>query len=35
MNPSSNVHWDLYVMEDHKQGQIIREGNMAVGSLEK
>src|SRR3954453_21032416 len=37
MNPSSNVHWDLYVTEDHKRGHIIRmdEGNMAVRSFEK
>lgn len=37
MNPSSNVHWDLYVTEDHKRGNLIRmdEGNMAVRSFEK
>lgn len=37
LNPSSNVHWDLYVTEDHKRGHIIRmdEGNMAVRSFEK
>jgi hypothetical protein len=37
MNPSSQVHWDLYVTEDHKRGHIIRmdEGNMAVRSFEK
>lgn len=37
MNSSSNVHWDLYVTEDHKRGHIIRmdEGNMAVRSFEK
>ena len=37
MNPSSNVHWDLYVTEDHKRGHMIRmdEGNMAVRSFEK
>jgi hypothetical protein len=29
MNPSSQVHWDLYVTEDHKRGHMIRmdEGN--------
>ena len=37
MNPSSNVHWDLYLTEDRKRGHIIRmdEGNMAVRSFEK
>jgi hypothetical protein len=37
MNPSSNVHWDLYVTEDHKRGHLIRmdEGNMAVRTFEK
>jgi hypothetical protein len=37
MNPSSQVHWDLYVTEDHKRGHMIRmdEGNMAVRSFEK
>ena len=37
LNPSSNVHWDLYVTEDHKRGHIIRmdEGNMAIRSFEK
>jgi hypothetical protein len=37
MNPSSNVHWDLYVTEDHKRGHMIRmdEGNMAIRSFEK
>ena len=37
INPSSNVHWDLYVTEDHKRGHLIRmdEGNMAVRSFEK
>src|SRR3954463_4464846 len=37
MNPSSQVHWDLYVTEDHKRGHIVRmdEGNMAVRSFEK
>jgi hypothetical protein len=37
MNPSGNVHWDLFVTEGHKRGHIIRmdEGNMAVRSFEK
>jgi hypothetical protein len=37
MNPASNVHWDLYLTEDHKRGHMIRmdEGNMAVRSFEK
>ena len=37
MNPSSNVHWDLYVTENRKRGHMIRmdEGNMAVRSFEK
>ncbi len=37
MDPSNNVHWDLYVTEDHKRGHMIRmdEGNMAVRSFEK
>jgi hypothetical protein len=31
------IHWDLYVTEDHKRGHIIRmdEGTMAVRSFEK
>jgi hypothetical protein len=31
------IHWDLYVTEDHKRGHIIRmdDGNMAVRSFEK
>jgi hypothetical protein len=37
MDPSRNVHWDLYVTEDHKRGHMIwmDEGNMAVRSFEK
>jgi hypothetical protein len=37
LNPGSEIHWDLYVSEDHKRGNIIRmdEGNMAVRSFEK
>jgi len=36
MDPSRNVHWDLYVTEDRKRGHMIRmdEGNMAVRSFE-
>jgi len=31
------IHWDLYVTEDHKRGYLIRmdEGSMAVRSFEK
>jgi hypothetical protein len=37
LNPGSQIHWDLYVTEDHKRGHIIRmdEGSMAVRSFEK
>ena len=37
LNPGSQIHWDLYVTEDHKRGNIIRmdEGSMAVRSFEK
>ena len=37
INPSSDLHWDLYVTEDRKRGHLIRmdEGNMAVRSFEK
>src|SRR5215203_6633795 len=37
MDPSRNVHWDLFLSEDHKRGHMIRmdEGNMAVRSFEK
>jgi len=37
LKPGSETHWDLYVSEDHKRGNIIRmdEGNMAVRSFEK
>ena len=37
LRPGSETHWDLYVSEDHKRGNIIRmdEGNMAVRSFEK
>ena len=37
MDPSRNVHWDLYVTEDRKRGHMIRmdEGNMAVRSFER
>jgi hypothetical protein len=36
-NHGGQTHWDLYVSEDHKRGQIIRmdEGSMAVRSFEK
>jgi hypothetical protein len=35
--PGGQLHWDLYVMEDHKRGHIIRmdDGAMAVRSFEK
>jgi len=37
LKPGSEIHWDLYVSEDHRRGNIIRmdEGNMAVRSFEK
>jgi len=37
VNPSSAVHWDLYVTEDHDRGHMIRmdDGNMAVRSFER
>jgi hypothetical protein len=37
LNPGAQIHWDLYVTEDHKRGRIIRmdEGSMAVRSFEK
>jgi hypothetical protein len=36
LNPSSNVHSELYMTEDHKRGHLIRldEGNMAIRSFE-
>jgi hypothetical protein len=36
-NHGGQMHWDLYVTEDHKRGHIIRmdEGSMAVRSFEK
>src|SRR5258708_29461795 len=32
VNPGSQIHWDLYLTEDHKRGHIIRmdDGSMAV-----
>jgi hypothetical protein len=37
LTPASQIHWDLYVSEDHKRGHIVRmdEGSMAVRSFEK
>jgi hypothetical protein len=37
VNLGSQLHWDLYLTEDHKRGHIIRmdEGSMAVRSFEK
>ncbi len=37
VNAGSEIHWDLYLTEDHKRGHIIRmdEGAMAVRSFEK
>jgi len=37
LNPGAQIHWDLYVTQDHKRGHIIRmdEGSMAVRSFEK
>jgi hypothetical protein len=37
LKPGSQTHWDLYVSEDHKRGNINRmdEGSMAVRSFEK
>jgi hypothetical protein len=37
VNPGSQIHWDLYLTEDHKRGHIIRmdDGSMAVRSFEK
>jgi hypothetical protein len=37
MDPTRQVHWDVYLSEDHKRGHMIRmdEGNMAVRSFEK
>jgi hypothetical protein len=37
LKPGTEIHWDLYVSEDHKRGNLIRmdEGNMAVRSFEK
>jgi hypothetical protein len=37
VNPGSQIHWDLYLTEDHKRSHIIRmdDGSMAVRSFEK
>ena len=37
VNPGTQIHWDLYLTEDHRRGHIIRmdEGSMAVRSFEK
>jgi hypothetical protein len=37
VNAGSQIHWDLYLTEDHKRGHIIRmdDGSMAVRSFEK
>ena len=37
VNPGNQIHWDLYLTEDHKRGHIIRmdDGSMAVRSFEK
>lgn len=37
LNPGSQTHWDLYVSEDHKRGNLNRmdEGSMAVRTFEK
>src|SRR5258706_5857984 len=37
VNPTAQVHWDIYVTADGKKGHMIRmdEGNMAVRSFEK
>jgi hypothetical protein len=37
LKPGSQTHWDLYVSEDHRRGNINRmdEGSMAVRSFEK
>ena len=37
LNPSGQIHWDVYVTSDGKRGHMIRmdEGNMAVRSFEK
>ena len=37
LTPASQIHWDLYLTEDHKRGHIVRmdEGSMAVRSFEK
>jgi hypothetical protein len=37
VNPGSQIHWDLYLTEDHKRGHIIRmdDGSRAVRSCEK
>jgi hypothetical protein len=37
VNTGSQIHWDLYLTEDHKRGHIIRmdDGSMAVRSFEK
>jgi hypothetical protein len=35
-NPGGQIHWDVYVNQDGKMGQMIRtdEGSMAVRSFE-
>jgi hypothetical protein len=37
VNPSAQIHWDVYVTGDGKRGHMVRmdEGNMAVRSFEK
>jgi len=37
VNPTAQIHWDIYVTADGKKGHMIRmdEGNMAVRSFEK
>jgi hypothetical protein len=37
VNPSGQIHWDVYTTADGKRGHMIRmdEGNMAVRSFEK
>jgi hypothetical protein len=37
VNPSGQIHWDIYTTADGKRGHMIRmdEGNMAVRSFEK
>jgi hypothetical protein len=37
LNPTGQIHWDVYATSDGKRGHMIRmdEGNMAVRSFEK